>query len=247
MRKGLLVAAALAMVISGALLLMLLYDLLPLDRYRELFEFYANQKAIARYVKDFGTYAPIAFIALQALQVVAAPVPGEATGILGGYLFGTLSGLIYSTIGLTIGSALGFGLGRWLGLPFVRRFVKHETYHKFDFLTRTKGELVVFLLFLIPGFPKDILCYLLGVSPIPFLTFLLLSTLGRIPGTWLLSVQGTKVRGHDYFSLFLLLSVLAVGLLLAYLHRDRIVEWIKHLHHRKAVNGTTVVKDPEDR
>jgi uncharacterized membrane protein YdjX (TVP38/TMEM64 family) len=246
MRKGVLVAAALAIVIGGALLLMLLYGRPP-DRYRELFEFYANQKAIARYVKDFGDYAPVVFIVLQALQVVAAPVPGEATGILGGYLFGTLSGLIYSTIGLTIGSALGFGLGRWLGLPFVRRFVKHETYHKFDFLTRTKGELVVFLLFLIPGFPKDLLCYLLGVSPIPFPTFLLLSTLGRIPGTWLLSVQGTKVRGQDYIGLFVLLSVLAVGLLLAYLHRDRIVEWIKRLHHRGTVNGTTVVKDPEDR
>ena len=207
-----------------------------------MFEFYANDKAIAQYVKDSGPYGPIVFIVLQALQVVLAPIPGEATGILGGYLFGTLPGLIYSTIGLTIGSCLGFGLGRWLGLPFVRRLMKQETYHKFDFLTQAKGELVVFLLFLIPGFPKDTLSYLLGVSPLPFGTFFLVSTVGRIPGTWLLSVQGTQVRGNQYVSLFALLALLGVALLVLHYYRHQVFEWVKHRHqHRqeqKEGNGT---------
>lgn len=219
----------------------------PLDRYRELFEFYANRKAIAQYIKDAGPYGPIVFIILQGLQVVAAPIPGEATGILGGYLFGTLPGLIYSTIGLTLGSCLAFGLGRWLGLPFVRRFVRQETYHKFDFLTRAKGELVIFLLFLIPGFPKDILCFLLGASPLPFGTFFLVSTVGRIPGTWLLSIQGTQVRGHQYVSLFILLSVLAVALLVLHAYRNRIFDWMKRHHHRKEQKETSVTKDVEGR
>lgn len=219
----------------------------PLDRYRELFEFYANRKAIAQYIKDAGPYGPIVFIILQGLQVVAAPIPGEATGILGGYLFGTLPGLIYSTIGLTLGSCLAFGLGRWLGLPFVRRFVRQETYHKFDFLTRAKGELVIFLLFLIPGFPKDILCFLLGASPLPFGTFFLVSTVGRIPGTWLLSIQGTQVRGHQYVSLFILLSVLAVALLVLHTYRNRIFDWMKRHHHRKEQKETSVTKDVEGR
>jgi len=219
----------------------------PLDRYRELFEFYANPKAIAQHIKDAGPYGPIVFIILQALQVVAHPIPGEATGILGGYLFGTLPGLIYSTIGLTLGSCLGFGLGRWLGLPFVRRFVKQETYHRFDFLTGARGELVVFLLFLIPGFPKDILCFLLGASPLPFGTFFLVSTVGRIPGTWLLSIQGTQVRGHQYVSLFILLSLLAVALLVLHLNRDRLFDWMKRRHHRKEQKETSVTKDVEGR
>ena len=219
----------------------------PLDRYRELFEFYANRKAIAQYIKDAGPYGPIVFIVLQTMQVVAAPIPGEATGILGGYLFGTLPGLIYSTIGLTLGSCLGFGLGRWLGLPFVRRFVKQETYHRFDFLTRAGGELVVFLLFLIPGFPKDILCFLLGASPLPFGTFFLVSTVGRIPGTWLLSIQGTQVRGQQYVSLFILLSLLAVALLVLHLNRDRFFDWMKRRHHRKERKETSVTKDVEGR
>src|SRR3989304_95117 len=84
---------------------------------------YTNDKALPRDAKQAGPWGPLVFIGLQALQVVVAPIPGEATGVIGGYLFGTLPGLIYSTIGLTLGSCLGFGLGRWLGLPFVRRFV----------------------------------------------------------------------------------------------------------------------------
>lgn len=247
MKKGLVIATVL-MLLAGILFAIVAFNgWFPLDRYRELFEFYANRKAIAQYIKDAGPYGPIVFIMLQALQVVAAPIPGEATGILGGYLFGTLPGLIYSTIGLTLGSCVGFGLGRWLGLPFVRRFVRQETYHKFDFLTRAKGELVIFLLFLIPGFPKDILCFFLGASPIPFGTFFLVSTVGRIPGTWLLSIQGTQVRGHQYVSLFILLSLLAVVLLVLHTYRDRIFDWIKRHHHRKEQDETGVTKDREGR
>lgn len=233
MNRGVVIATAFVVIVTGIFVLVFFNSKIAMGRYSELFEFYANRGAIAQYVRDFGPFGPIVFIVLQALQVVAAPIPGEATGILGGYLFGTLAGLVYSTIGLTIGSCLGFGLGRWLGLPFVRRLITQGTYHRFDFLTQAKGELVVFLLFLIPGFPKDILCYILGVSPIPFGTFFLASTIGRIPGTWLLSMQGTQVRGQHYASLFVLLSLVAVGLLLLHLYRDQVVEWIKRHHHRQ--------------
>jgi uncharacterized membrane protein YdjX (TVP38/TMEM64 family) len=248
MKKTLLIGAVLAGVAGLTFAFLLLNGWPAFDRYRELFEFYANKKAIGQYVKDAGPYGPIVFILLQALQVVLAPIPGEATGILGGYLFGTLPGLIYSTIGLTLGSCLGFGLGRWLGLPFVRRLVTQETYHKFDFLTQAKGELVVFLLFLIPGFPKDTLCYILGVSPLPFGTFLLVSTVGRIPGTWLLSVQGTQVRGNQYFSLFALLALLGVALLVLHYYRHQILEWVKHRHqHRQEQKEGSGTKEREGR
>jgi uncharacterized membrane protein YdjX (TVP38/TMEM64 family) len=247
MKKGLVIATVFMLLAGMSFAIVAFNGWFPLDRYRELFEFYANRKAIAQYIKDAGPYGPIVFIILQGLQVVAAPIPGEATGILGGYLFGTLPGLIYSTIGLTLGSCLAFGLGRWLGLPFVRRFVRQETYHKFDFLTRAKGELVIFLLFLIPGFPKDILCFLLGASPLPFGTFFLVSTVGRIPGTWLLSIQGTQVRGHRYVSLFILLSVIAVALLVLHAYRNRIFDWMKRHHHRKEQKETSVTKDVEGR
>jgi len=199
-------------------------------KYRGLVRFYSSRKEVKAFLTHFGAYAPIPFIVLQALQVVVAPIPGEATGFLGGYVFGTWLGFLYSSIGLTIGSASAFGLGRWLGSHVVRRLVSDSVYHKFDFVARTGGELVALVFFLIPGFPKDYLCFLLGVSPMPFGTFLIITTFGRMPGTWLLSIQGAKVRGAHYLDFVIFLAVAATAALLAYNYREKLFTWL-HRHH----------------
>ncbi len=199
-------------------------------KYRELGRFYSSKREVKQFLARFGPYAPLAFIILQALQVVLAPVPGEATGFLGGMLFGTWLSFIYSTIGLTLGSALAFGLGRWLGLPLVRRLVSDEVYHKFDFLARTGAEMITLILFLIPGFPKDYLCFILGVSPLPFRTFMVLTTFGRMPGTWLLSVQGAKVGGGYYMEFVVFLTVAAAAAFVAYIYRDAVFQWMRRRH-----------------
>jgi uncharacterized membrane protein YdjX (TVP38/TMEM64 family) len=205
-------------------------------RYRALAHFYSSKREVARFVRDFGPYAPLAFISIQALQVVLAPVPGEATGILGGYLFGTGLGFLYSTIGLTLGSILAFGLGRWLGLPLIHRLVSKEVYHRFDFVSRAGGELITLVCFLIPGFPKDYLCFLLGVSPMPFGMFLVICTLGRIPGTWLLSIQGAKVRNAQYTEFVIYLLVAVGAIVMACIYRENIFRWM-HARHARTTGG----------
>ncbi|RPJ56944.1 MAG: TVP38/TMEM64 family protein, partial [Acidobacteria bacterium] len=192
-----------------------------LHYYDDLTRFFSSKREVKAFIQRFGAWAPIAFIVLQALQVILSPIPGEATGFLGGFLFGTGLGFLYSTIGLSLGSAAAFGLGRRLGLPLVRRFVSETTYHRFDVLARTGGELLTLILFLIPGFPKDLLCLLLGVSPQPFGTFLVITTFGRLPGTWLLSIQGARVRDARYLEFVILLTVAAGAAFLAYQYRDR--------------------------
>jgi uncharacterized membrane protein YdjX (TVP38/TMEM64 family) len=199
-------------------------------KYRELVRIYSSRKEVKNLLERAGPYAPIVFIVLQALQVVLAPIPGEATGFLGGWVFGTGLGFIYSSIGLALGSVLAFGLGRWLGLPLVRRLISEQVYHKFDFVARTGGELATLLLFLIPGFPKDYLCFLLGVSPLPFGTFLVIATFGRMPGTWLLSIQGAKVGSARYTEFVIFLTIAAAAALLAYIYREDIHRWMRRRH-----------------
>lgn len=206
-------------------------------RYRELARFYSNRREVKQFLARSGAYAPIVFIVLQALQVVVAPIPGEATGFLGGVVFGTWLGFAYSSIGLTLGSASAFGLARWLGLPLVRRLISEGVYHKFDFLARTGGELITLVLFLIPGFPKDYLCFLLGVSPLPFSTFLVIAIFGRMPGTWLLSIQGAKVGSGYYVEFVVFLTVAAAAILLGYIYRDTIFHWIRRRHEAELVKN----------
>jgi len=126
--------------------------------------FYTEKKSFAEFLTSLGLYSPIFFILLQALQVVISPIPGELTGIVGGYIYGATFGFILSTLGLALGSLAAFELARILGRPFVEKFVNQNLVKKFAFLTTGTGATLCFLLFLIPGFPKDVLCYLLGLS-----------------------------------------------------------------------------------
>ncbi|CBE69643.1 conserved membrane protein of unknown function [Candidatus Methylomirabilis oxygeniifera] len=244
-KKIVIIAAVLITVVGLISAYTLLNERLDLDGYWEWIEPTFNEQELARYVKQAGPWAPLVFIGLQALQIVVAPIPGEVTGILGGYLFGTLPGLIYSTIGLTIGSCLAFSLGRWLGHHFARRFVTPETYEMFFFLTRTQGKLITFLLFLIPGFPKDFLCYILGASPLSFGTFFLLTAVGRIPGTWFLSMQGRQVRTAHYGSFLTLIFFLVAVCLLLYLYREPLFRWIKLDHYRRQRRKRDISRDLE--
>jgi uncharacterized membrane protein YdjX (TVP38/TMEM64 family) len=168
------------------------------------------------------------------LQVVIAPIPGEVTGILGGFVFGQWMGLVYSTIGLTAGSLLAFALGRWLGDAYVRNLVSEETWNKLGFIVEAEGTILCFIIYLIPGLPKDIVCYLFGLSPMPFWVFAVVSTLGRIPGTLVLSAQGSKTATGHYIEVALLTAAVAALAVPAYYYRHRIVAWFEGRTQDKA-------------
>ena len=101
---------------------------------------------------------------IQILQVIFAPVPGEATGFIGGYLFGTIKGFLYSSIALTIGSWINFAIGRFFGERYVRKLIPPAKFEKFDRILKHQGVIIIFFLFVFPGFPKDYLCLFLGLS-----------------------------------------------------------------------------------
>ncbi|MED5579943.1 MAG: TVP38/TMEM64 family protein [Nitrospinota bacterium] len=190
-------------------------------------ELQKHKEIIRTWISSFGFWGPLIFIGIQISQVILSPVPGELTGLLGGYLYGVWLSSIYSTIGLTIGSWLAFMLGRVLGRSYVQRFFSVNLLRKFEFLTTNKGSTIVLILFLIPGFPKDIMCFLLGLSPINSITFTLLAFLGRIPGTIMLSFQGASFYDEKY-SVFIWLLVLSIALIFAiYFFSDSIRGWLK--------------------
>ena len=191
--------------------------------YRSLNRLFVDKHFLKQTLRQWGTLAPVIFIALQALQVVIAPIPGDITGILGGYLFGEWLGFIYSTIGLTLGTVASFGVGRWLGAHYVRRLVSQEAWEKLGFIVEAEGALACFIIYLIPGAPKDLACYLFGLSPMPFRMFAVISTIGRAPGTWVLSAQGSHTAAGNYFEVVLITALALAVALPLYYYRDRII------------------------
>lgn len=187
-----------------------------------LISFFLNKEKIKAFLESLGPLSFIGFVILQASQVIISLIPGEVTGFMGGFLYGTFLGIILSTIGLTIGSWIAFTLSRYLGRPFVERFVKKETLERYDYLLHYKGAFLVFLLFLIPGFPKDYLCYILGLGHLSTREFLIISTLGRFLGTALLTLGGDYIRHHQYYRFSILIGIAIVFILFSLAYKDKI-------------------------
>jgi uncharacterized membrane protein YdjX (TVP38/TMEM64 family) len=195
-----------------------------------LLEMLLDRERLLAFIDDHLAYAAFIFIGLQALQVVAAPVPGEVTGFVGGLLFDPWWGIALSTVGLAIGSLIAFMLARLMGRPLVENLVRAETIRRYDYVMRHKGLFLAFLMFLIPGFPKDILCYLLGLGHMRVRDFLAVSITGRLLGTVLLTLGGSYVRAERWTALFVVIGI-GLGIVLAVMvYRRRLERLFRRLH-----------------
>jgi uncharacterized membrane protein YdjX (TVP38/TMEM64 family) len=174
-------------------------------------------------VAAWGWAAPVVFIAIQALQVIISPIPGEITGPVGGALFGTGWAVVYSTIGLTVGTLVCFAIGRRWGEPLVRPWLSEHHWNRMNFILEAEGAILCFILYLIPGFPKDIIGYLFGISPMPFWVFAVVSTVARIPGTWISSYFGAHVGDHQYLYAIAFIAAVCAVCLPVFYYRHRIL------------------------
>lgn len=225
-------------IVTGVLLICVFaagiaYLLFPLG----LIRYFTDKKLLLHVIQDHRAYAIFIFIGFQILQVVAAPVPGELTGFVGGIIFGTIGGIIYSTIGLTIGSWIAFILARLAGRPLVEKVVNPDIIRRYDYVMKHKGLFLAFLLFLIPGFPKDYLCYLLGLGHMRQRDFIVVSTAGRMLGTVLLTIEGTLFRDKRYAAFFTVLGCSILVILIVMIYRaniERLIRRIRAAQHLKA-------------
>lgn len=207
--------------------------------------FFLNKDKLTSFLNSLGPFSFIGFIILQASQVIISPIPGEVTGLLGGFMYGKFIGILLSTIGLTIGSLIAFVLSRHFGRPFVEKITKKETMCRYDYLLHHKGIFLIFLLFLIPGFPKDYLCYILGLGHMSVKEFLAISTTGRFLGTVLLTLGGDYIRRHQYYRLSVLLGIAILIILLSMAYRDKI-EKIFRRSHSSAHNTSSKDNNKKD-
>lgn len=183
-------------------------------------------------VAEAGAWAPLAFIGLQVLQVVVAPIPGQPAVIAAGYLFGPWLGLFYSLVGGTIGTAIVFSLSRGLGRPFVTRFVSEARIERFDRITDRRGPLIFFLIFLLPALPDDVIAFAAGLSSIGLGMLVLVSAVGRLPGYLVLSMTGHGLTTDDLTPVTVLAVALAVVFAIGLWQHKRITRLLERLGGR---------------
>ena len=193
-------------------------------------QFFLNKKRMAHFLDSLGPLSAFVFVLLQVGQVVAAPIPGEVTGFLGGYVFGKFFGVVLSTIGLTLGSYIAFILARTFGRPLIEKFIPESTLQRFDYILHHKGAFLFFLLFLIPGFPKDWLCYILGLGHLTTTEFLVIGGTGRLFGTILLTLGGSYLRHHQYIRFYILVGIGVSVVIVALAYRDKLDRIFRFWH-----------------
>lgn len=188
----------------------------------ELWELIQDREAFKAKIESYGIWAPLIFVAFQIFQAVISPFPGEIVVPAGGYIFGWLPCLIYTTIGLGLGSWLNFFLARWMGAESIRYLVPPRALRKLGRFMDRQGTAMNLVLFQVPGFPKDYYCFALGLTPINWKVFMLISSLGRIPGNLVLAIQGDLLfRGH-YFTFAIITALSLVLMVIAWFYRERI-------------------------
>ena len=181
---------------------------------------FAKQPELFRqWVDGLGLWGKGAYVGMCLLQAVVAIIPGEPLEICGGYAFGGLWGSVLCMLGLFLGSVIVFWLVRKLGQPMAEIFFSPEKLEKLHFLKHSpKRNFLFWLIFTVPGTPKDLLCYFAGLTDISWGTWLLLCSVGRLPSVLTSTVGGSFLGGKSYlfaglvFGGTLLLSL--VGLLI---------------------------------
>jgi len=206
----------------------------------ELWKLFGSVRRIRDWVEGWGAAAPLVFAGIQAIQVIVFAIPGEVVQIAGGYLFGGWLGSLLSLGGILVGSTAAFFISRSLGRPFVAAVVPPAQLERVEGLLQSRSSRVVFfLLFLIPGVPKDILCYIAGLTPMSFFFFLGVSTVGRLPGIIGSSMIGGAARSSRWVALGVL-SVAAIVLFAAgVLLRPRVQAFLERVANRGKPTGTT--------
>jgi uncharacterized membrane protein YdjX (TVP38/TMEM64 family) len=183
-----------------------------------------NKEALIDFIEREREKKAIIFILLQALQIVFFVLPGEITQIAGGYLFGTTYGSLYSFIGSVLGTTIAFFIAKISGEPLIKIFISEEKYTKLkDTLNHNQGLFSLFMLFLIPGLPKDLLSYIAGISPINPIIFITISTIARIPGIILSSYSGDMLAKENYIIVGIVIIISSLLLIISYKHKDKFV------------------------
>jgi len=170
-----------------------------------------SQDEFRDYIRSFGAIGWFVLLGLQFLQVFVALIPGEVLETAAGYAFGPIIGTLICYIGVALASSLVFVLTRRFGVKLVEVFISREKINEMRFInTEKKRDGLIFLLFFIPGTPKDLLTYFVGLTDIKLRTFLVLSMIARIPSVITSTFGGHLIGEKQYWGAILVYGITGI-------------------------------------
>lgn len=164
------------LLIGAFFCLILLYILLKTG----FFNLIKDKESLAEYLQKYGVWMPIVYVVLQFLQVVILPIPSVLSTAVGVVLFGVNKTILYSVLGIVLGSFTAFWIGRRFGSRAVEWLIGKESLKKWQTKLKGKDNFVLSIMFLLPMFPDDVLCFVAGLSSMSIRYFSVLIILSRV-------------------------------------------------------------------
>ncbi len=180
---------------------------------KQMLRFVSEPEKFRVWVESHGVIGWLVYMGMVCLQVVLAVIPGEPLEIVGGYAFGALEGTLLCLVAATAGSMLVFWFVRRFGVKFAEIFFPQKKLQSLRFLQSSRRrDILFFIIFSIPGTPKDLLCYFAGLTNIKPSVWLLICSLGRIPSVVTSTIGGNALGTKNYwFAIAVFAGTLAVS------------------------------------
>jgi uncharacterized membrane protein YdjX (TVP38/TMEM64 family) len=175
---------------------------------------------------------------LQVFQIIVSILPGQALQFAAGYAYHFWLGFLFSILGVTMGTVITFYLARLLGKDALHVIFGEEKFNKFvHTLNSKRSYIVLFVIFLIPGIPKDLFTYAAGVSEIRIVPFLLLSLIGRTPAMIGSILMGNMFYNGSYTGLIFMGAAAVILFVAGIIKRDKMIKLTDRFYDRMAGNG----------
>jgi len=188
---------------------------------------------VVDFLKIYETQSIFVYIGLQILQVVISVLPGQVFQLAAGYLYSFFPALLYALIGAALGTMISFSLARVLGRDFVHLFFgEKNTEYYMQRLNSKRAYTIVFLLYLIPGIPKDMISYVAGISEMKFKPFVMLSVIGRLPGMMGSIMLGSMWNNGHYTGMIILGIVAVIAFVLCIVFHKKINNLIDNVYDK---------------
>ena len=180
---------------------------------------------LVKRVQDAGPAGVFILLGMQFLQIVVAFIPGEVVQLAAGLMYGPLWGTVIILLGCVISSTAVYQLVHRLGAPFVMGMVSADHLQKFrDFEQTGKLDIIVFILFLIPGLPKDVFTYIVPLTDMEYRKFIGLTTVGRIPGVLASTYAAAGFAEGEILGPVIVIGIVAILAVLGIVFRDKIMD-----------------------
>ena len=185
---------------------------------------------VIEYLKQNRSIAFLLIIGLQVIQVVVCFLPGQPIQFAASYMFGVGRGFLLSITGAVIGTTISFFLAKLLGSEAMHIFFGEEKVKEYQRrLNSGRGLMLAFLIYLIPGVPKDLVSYAAGISEMKFRPFLLVATVGRSPAMLGSLLLGYFYGDQNYRAMIALAVIIIIILLICFIKRDSIIGFLDRL------------------